>query len=285
MFALTASGTQLLRFRSTSPNTSTTLDVTGVTAGDVLVGIDFRPATGQLFALGVNDGANTASLYRLDPLSGIAILVGSAGGIAFIDGVGAAVDLPPTTSGYGIDFNPLTDQLRVTTGTGVNFRVYPGGAPIDGDLGGSPGSHSGTNPDGPLTGLLVGSTGVSGVAFTNNYPQSFGSPVVTAYTLDPDANGFYTFQSPNTGSLQYFMAITLNGSALDFTAVGGFDISEARNRVVNSTKEEFAYAALTVAGAAHLYEISLDNGAAVDLGPIGGGTPLSGLAVGRAHVN
>jgi Domain of unknown function (DUF4394) len=48
--ALSADGTQLVRFDTSTPTTAVDVAVTGVTPGEVLVGIDWRPQTGQLFA-------------------------------------------------------------------------------------------------------------------------------------------------------------------------------------------------------------------------------------------
>ena len=80
--------------------------VGGLTPGETLVGIDFRPVNGQLFALGVNAAADTATLYRVDPSNGALTAIGAPGGIT----VG---DLPD--GGYGMDLNPTVDRIRITT--------------------------------------------------------------------------------------------------------------------------------------------------------------------------
>src|SRR5688572_17277086 len=55
--------------------------VTGLAAGDTLVGIDFRPQNGFLYGLGVNAGADTATLYAVSTRTGVATAVGAAGSI------------------------------------------------------------------------------------------------------------------------------------------------------------------------------------------------------------
>lgn len=45
-----------------------------------------------------------------------------------------------------------------------------------------------------------------------------------------------------------------------------------------------AYALDANAKGFYMCKISLDTGAAIDLGQLGAGTPIAGLAVGRAHV-
>jgi len=64
---------------------------------------------------------------------------------------GIPVDLPdPATVGYGFDFNPVADRVRVVTGS-LNFRIDPNsGAPIDGNL--NLGTLAGINPDGSING-------------------------------------------------------------------------------------------------------------------------------------
>jgi hypothetical protein len=73
---------------------------------------DYRPLTGQLFGLGVDAPADTASLWLIDLGRSGATLVGAA--INLGDDTGAALDLPdPAVVGYGIDFTPVTDRRRL----------------------------------------------------------------------------------------------------------------------------------------------------------------------------
>jgi hypothetical protein len=265
--ALTADGTALLRFRLDTPGTTTTQAIGTITAGETLVGIDGRPQTGQLFALGVNATADTATLYLLDPQNGVGTAVGIASQIAFVDAVGSPVDLPdPATAGYGIDFNPTVDRLRVVTSTGLNFRVNPNnGAPIDGD------SVAGINTDGLVNGS--GSTGVSATAYANNFSQQLGGGTVTTlYTLDAASNTLFIQNPPNVGTQTSPLAITLGGTPLDFTNANGFDIPPgATVLAANTPATGNAYALLTVGGTTSLYRIALATGAATLLGALGTG--------------
>jgi Domain of unknown function (DUF4394) len=166
--ALQSDGTQLVRFNTASPDQVTSVTIVGVAAGETVAVIDWRPNTGQLYALGANAGADTATTYRIDPQTGQASPVGAVGQVAFVDGVGSTIDLPIIGFGYGFDFNPTVDRIRVVTGSGLNFRVNPiTGSPIDGN-----GFISGTNPDGPINGLPAGSTGVGAAAYTNSLDSS-----------------------------------------------------------------------------------------------------------------
>ena len=61
-------------------------------------------------------------------------MVGTASGIQFTTDGAAVVDLPDSaTVGYGFDFNPAADRIRVVAGS-INFRVNPNtGTGDDGD--------------------------------------------------------------------------------------------------------------------------------------------------------
>jgi hypothetical protein len=77
--------------------------------GETIVGIDLRPATGQVYAVGT-----TSRVYVLDPAIGSYTLVGTG-------------PFTPALSGtaFGVDFDPVTDRLRVVSNTGQNLRLNP----------------------------------------------------------------------------------------------------------------------------------------------------------------
>src|SRR4051794_26909622 len=112
--AYALSGSLLISFDPTSPATGTIIPISGVTADQTVVGIDFRPSNGLLYGLGVNAATDTATLYSISAQTGIAAAVGTFGGVG---------DL--TSGGYGFDFNPSADRIRVTSETGLNFRLNP----------------------------------------------------------------------------------------------------------------------------------------------------------------
>lgn len=275
VIALSANGEQLLRFSEAAPATVTTVNVTGVDLLERLVGIDFRPATGQLYALGVNALANSATLYLIDPQGGQAAPVGPTGGIAFQTVTGEAIDLPLPAVGYGLNFNPTVDRLRVVTSTGLNFRVNPNdGAPVDGDATGA-----NVNTDGAITGGAL-----TGVAYTNDAVAPGATGFTAEYAIDAASNAIHLVTNPNAGTLGAAIPVRLANAALDFTEVSGFDIAQsvvttAANAAVT---EGSAYAALTVGGATNLYRIDLVTGTATFVSAIGAGTvAITGLAVGR----
>lgn len=280
VIALTNTGT-LLRFNSNTPGTVSSVAVSGLTTDEALVGIDYRPATGQLIGLGINATANTGTLYRIDPQLGTATVIGSASSIAFVDGSGNPVDLPTATGGYGVNFNPVVDRIRVTTGSGLNFRLNPNtGAAVDGDNGGAAGSVTGINTDGAISGAT---TSAAGASYTNSVA---GTAITTLYTLDSVTRSLFIQTPPNAGTQTGAIAVTLGGSPLMFGAPLGFDMqanvrADANNAAVSNGS---AYAALTVAGVTSLYLIDLVTGQASNLGTIGDGTAVvSGLSAGITH--
>jgi len=262
--ALSSDGTNLVRFNPTTPGTTTTQFLSNYAAGESLVGLDFRPATGQLYTLGINEAANTGTLYLLDPQTGVASPIGTTGQIAFTTNGTTPVDFPdPATSSYTLDFNPTVDRLRVITSTGLNFRLNPfTGAAVDGDRGGAAGSVTGTNPDGALN-------GANGTAGSGAYTNSFaGATVTTLYTLDAISHTLCIQNPPNAGTQNIAQTITISGSPLNFSLSGDcFDIpSGVTTSSSNTPAPGDGWALLTVNGTTGVYQIDLLSGRAIYYG-------------------
>lgn len=273
MIGLTSGGTQLIRFNKSAPETNTTVAVSGVVLSETLVGLDFRPATGQLYSLGVNATANTATLYLIDPQSGAATVVGSTSAIAFVDSVGTPIDFPVVTSGYGFNFNPSVDRIRVVASNGINFRVNPNdGSAVDSDA-----VVAGTNPDTNISGAV---TAVQAASYTNSFA---GTTATTLYTIDATSDSILIQNPANAGVQTMQLPLTINGSSVDFSGVLAFEIPpEARVATSNSAVSSgFGYVVLTTAGTA-LYRVELSTGVLTNLGTV---SALAGLAVAQTQVN
>src|SRR5262245_14430118 len=232
------SGSNLVSFDLDNPTVGNTIVITGVAGGETLVGIDFRPVNGLLYGVGINDAADTGTVYSIDLTTGAATAVG----VGF-----SVVGLP--VSGYGVDFNPLAnvDRIRVTTDSGLNFRLNP-------NTGGVAGTDSAIN------GVV---TGVSANAYTNN---SAGAPATTLYTLDANSN-LLLIQNGNLGTQALVAQVTLDGSPLDFTSVNGFDIPVGvRVATAGAHASGLGMALLTVAGVTGFYSIDLTTGEANRIG-------------------
>jgi hypothetical protein len=237
---------RIARIRGTAPATiETTLPVTGLRAGEALVGIDFRPKTRQLYALGIVDGGATddPALYVIDLASGAATRVG-----------GPAAPIAGGTT-WGFDFNPVVDRIRIVNDADANLRFDPDtGALVDTD-----------------TSLTPASASIVGAAYDRNVA---GGTATTLYAIDVSGielvriGGVDGNPSPNGG------VVTAVGSLM--TAIehdAGFDIDGPTNTAWAVMAEFFS-------GAVGLYTIDLSTGAATLVGAVGDGTQhYVGLAV------
>ena len=228
----------LLRFSADTPNQAISMaQVTGVQAGERLVGIDFRPATGQLYAMGVV--GVTGRLYTLNLDTAVATLIGA--GFALPQSVGVVVG-----ADYGFDFNPTVDRIRVVADSRDNFRINP-------DTGGIAGAD---------TALAAGSV-ITGAAYDRNYVAS-PQPQTTLYGIDANTDQLVTIggvnstPSPNTGQV-----FPVGNLGFNTGSVVGFDITNGA--------EGTAYATLNVSSLLGLYSINLATGAAT---PIAAGIPF-----------
>src|SRR5207248_3674453 len=99
LFAVTRTN-DLLRFSSASPDTvASTTPITGLQGGESVLGIDVRPATGQLYALG-----SSARLYTINPATGAATQVGSG-----------TFAVPLSGTAFGFNFDAVADRIRVVS--------------------------------------------------------------------------------------------------------------------------------------------------------------------------
>jgi hypothetical protein len=113
----------LLIFDPTMSSGMITKPITGLN-GVMIGGLDMRPATGQLYALGLN-----SRIYAINMANGAAMVIGSMPFAAMLNG-----------TSFGFDFNPTVDRIRVVSNTGQNLRIHPttGEAIVDGSLNPNP---------------------------------------------------------------------------------------------------------------------------------------------------
>lgn len=222
--------------------------VTGLPAGEALVGMDYRVARGVLFGL-----SNAGRLYTLDLPTGAAKPVGSGAGVAL------------QGQRFGVDFNPVADRVRVVSDAGQNLRLHP-----------DTGALAATDPEvsyaqSDLQALQK--PALAGAAYTYNKRDD---TLTTNYVIDQKSGtlvaqgsveGVQPVVSPNTGLLRTVGPLGTGG--LQEVA---FDIAD-----VSGT----AYAALrgTSASATLLYTVNLSTGLATLVGPVGDGSALLGLSV------
>lgn len=204
--------------------------ITGLQAGESILGIDVRPATGQLYGLG-----SSSRLYRIDPGTGAAVQVGPVFATA-LQGLE-----------FGFDFNPTVDRIRVVSDAGQNLRLHPDTgavAFVDGSL-----AYAATDPN-------VGrNPAVAASGYTNSVA---GALSTTLYGIDTTQDVLVTQNPPNSGTLN-----TVGPLGRDVTAVAGFDIVAGgpAYAALNSTQAG--------AQGTQLYTIDLATGTPVWIGNIG----------------
>ena len=197
MYGLTDSSFNLVKYDSSTPGTFTsTAAMTGVVSGQTLRGIDVNPITGELYALStINSVSNGAGqLYKVNTTTGA------------LTAVGSQFTLLTGNTRVSMDFNPVSGQINVVTGSSTNAGTFSFTLnPTTGVKSSLTNVASGFNP--------------TGIAFTNN---TAGATSTQGYIYDYDADQLGTF-NPTTG------AVTLLGAngLSTFTNTGsqGFDIS------------------------------------------------------------
>jgi len=234
----------LIRFDSATPGTLTMLVlISGLGPGESVVGMDFRPANGRLYAV-TRDSGGQGRLYTVAKDTGAAALVAPLVADP-ADSTSPFVSLNGTQ--FGVDFNPMADRLRMAGNTGVNIRVNPnnGFVTTDADLN-------------PATAHVVGA------AYANSFP---GSSSTSLYDLDSGSGSLLQQNPPNNGTL-----IVIGALGVATSDAVGFDIESIAG-------SNTAYATLTVAGTVALYGINLVTGAANKIGNVGGNPALISIAI------
>jgi hypothetical protein len=224
--------------------------ITGLLPGDSINAIDRRPSDGLIYGL----TSNTDHIYTVDPATGVATFVSTAG-------LGAS-------GNTGFDFNPVADSsglpsLRVSGGliTGsttqnVRIDVQTGATSTDAPFAFAPGDSNADVP--PI---------VPALAYTNNFVGASSTSLYGLVSLPGGAS----VNPPVLVNVPVPAAGTMNtvGSlgVLNVNSLQGFDISTNGN----------AYAALGAPGGSQLFTINLSTGQASLVGTIGSGAPVVGL--------
>jgi hypothetical protein len=235
-----SSGQTLISFDSSSPGAlQTGVAISGLQSNETIKGIDFRPSTSQLFALG-----STNRLYVLNPFTGVATQVGAGPFTPVLSG-----------SDFGFDFNPVIDRIRVVSNTRANYVLNPndGTATAATDVAFGAGD--------PNFGV---SANVEFSAYTNSVSPT---PAATQlYGIDTGLDILVT-QANSAGTLA-----TVGPLGINVGAVGGFDIFSGSNIA-------YAAMLPVGTSASSFYSINLATGAATNLGQIDGGLIVTSLAV------
>jgi hypothetical protein len=235
------SANTLVVFRATRPDLVTrTVAATGLQAGERIVGIDFRPTDGKLYALGTSN-----RVYALDTLSGAATAVGVAPFTPALRG-----------TAFGVDFNPVVDLLRVVGDSDQNLRLSPvtgGAAGTDTALAYAVGDPNvGADPQ------------IVAAAYTNSVP---GAATTALYAIDAGRGALVTLPIPNAGKLT-----TVGSLGALTTPLVGFDIN-------GSTGVAYVALNPPATTTTRLHTVNLSTGGVTPTGVVGHGAPLVGIAV------
>ena len=254
--AVTASN-KLLKFNAGRPGRILTkLNITGLQAGETLLGIDYRVSKDQLYALG-----SSGRLYTVNEDTAVATIVG----------VPLAVKLDGTQ--FGFDFNPTVDRIRVVSNTGQNLRLHPDtGAVVDSNA-----TLEGVQTDGKLA-YAAGDKnfGKSPMAVGAAYSYNkVDTKITTNFALDA-ATGSLVTQGSREGVIP---AISPNTGQLFTIGSVGMGFSNASFDIQTLSNEAFAALNSDAGTATRWVTIDLKTGAAKSLGTIGGGERVIGIAL------
>lgn len=221
---------RLVCFNADRPSSVDNLgEISGLSGDTRLVGIDFRPATGELYGIGDDGG-----IYVLDTDDASATLRGQ-------------LNTGLSGSDFGVDFNPTVDRLRIISNTGQNLRVDVSTGAVTAD----------TNLAVP--GATAPSTGVTAAAYTNN--DSDANTGTLLFNIDTTNDQLVIQAPPNAGSIN-----AVGKLRVDASSAAGFDIYTTVRGGGSSVNAQ-GFAVLTSGGRARFYRINLLSGRAWMVGP------------------
>ena len=182
----------LVQFNERSPERLKDVRViSGLPDGITLRGIDFRPATGDLYGVGSDN-----VVYRVNPQTGIAVLEGPA----FTPGL--------LGNSFGVDFNPTVDKIRVVSDAAENLRLNV-------DEGTLLSTDKNLNPGTPQ---------VVGAGYTNSSFSADKPDATQLFVVDAATDQLFLQNLPNDGTLTMGKRLRV-----DVGQQTGFDIAGADN--------------------------------------------------------
>lgn len=176
MVALTDNN-MLYVFNASNPTLSSTpVPLNSIPSGMEVVGMDVRPATGEIYFLAYNSTTQFAQLFK------------AADTTFMLTAVGTGISNFALSGNVGFDFNPTVDRIRVVSSHEHDYRLHPvtgGLAATDGVIAyATTDVNNGINP----------SIGAS--AYTNSY---IGATATTLYNYDDSLNVLTIQNPPNNG--------------------------------------------------------------------------------------
>ena len=189
----------LMIFNLTKPE-PITKTITGLQTGENIVGLDMRPLTGQLYALG-----STSRIYTINPASGVATQVGLLPFVPLLSG-----------ANFGFDFEPTTDLIRITSNLRQNLTVNATTSLATSNPALTPGGSSGQ---------------ITAIAYSNNL---IPSTATTLFALNTATDSLYRVTA-SSGVLTRVAKLNIGAEASN-----GFDITTSANNTNNTGNTAYA---------------------------------------------
>ena len=229
IFGLTT-GNSIVTFDSNNLGVTLTSGTIAGLGGDTLVGLDQRPATRTLYSVGT---------------SGTVYLISKNASGRDYTAIAKGVATTPTGAGFGLDFNPVPDRIRVISNTDQNLRINPmtGATTVDGAINSN-----------------IGNVDIVGAAYTNS---RFGATSTRLYALDATNDTLLRSTAPNAGTY-----VNTNLAGMTFGPFGfeisvsnnfGFDISGGTGAAFFQQLDQFGTVNLTTGQATLLGTIGAGN--------------------------
>ena len=193
IYAVTA--TQSVWFDSSQPDVPVgSSALTGIGAGESIMGIDWRPSTGR-FLLLTRQGS-TGRLYDFEPSTGAA----SNPRLLTADPTDATAPYTGLTiAAFGMDVNPVPDRVRLVSTSEQNLRVNPDTGATITDANINPAGHA-----------------IAGVAYSN--PDADPATGTGLFDYGYNSDDLYQQNPPNDGVI----SVIGTGSGLTVTTNPGF---------------------------------------------------------------
>jgi len=199
IYGLTANNS-LIFFDTATPGTIvSTTPLTGLLAGENIIGIDFRPRTNEMFAV-----SSMGNVY----------IVHLASGTLY-----KRVAIPTALNGglFGVDFHPVMDRIRIVSNSSQNIRVNPDTGVV--------------TPDPALNG---NTTAAVSAAYTQNFLGT--STVPALYVINDITDTLYIQKeaAPGVGGETFvgFLGVDVGPNV-------GFDITTLWNSTTNTAFASF----------------------------------------------
>ena len=283
-YGATASG-RVLTFSLENPLSTSSRQITGLAAGDSIVGIDERPVNGALYAVTKGNGG-AGRVYTINPASGQATLAFALVAPGRTAPTQPATPIVLSGTQFGVDFNPAADALRIVGNTGQNLRALPSDrTPQPANI---PRFAGDTFTDGPLSYAPITATprpvesGVNAAAYTNNDTD----PLTPTALFDIDAvsqRDLVAQNPPNDGTLtkvadldlglRQVQGFDIRGADQAYAVLGGIRLPSFIEAIL--LRRQIVPTLVPV----RLVSLNLATGAIAERGYVGTASPLVGFTI------